>query len=73
MQTKRFVGLGVATFGVFMCIFFRFTMTRVKNELQIQDKKLDFDLVSIEDYTISGKIDKTFYCKVLRLTELTQL
>ena len=73
MQTKRFVGLSVATFGVFMCIFFRFTMTRVKNELQIQDKKLDFDLVSIEDYTISGKIDKTFYRKVLRLTELTEL
>ena len=61
MWRKRLIGLGLASLGIYMCIFFRFTMTRVQNELKIAAKALDLDLVSIEDYTISGKIDKAFY------------
>lgn len=66
MWRKRLIGLGLASLGIYMCIFFRFTMTRVQNELKIAAKALDLDLVSIEDYTISGKIDKAFYQKALR-------
>lgn len=45
-------------------------MTRVHNELKIAEKYLDQQLVSIEDYTVVGTIDKTFYQKVVRILNM---
>lgn len=36
-------------------------MTYLKNIQKIDNKLLDIELVSIEDYTVSGKISKEFY------------
>lgn len=36
-------------------------MTYLKNTQKINNKLLDIDLVSIEDYTVRGKIPKEFY------------
>lgn len=61
MKTKRYLGLLVATIGVFMCIYYTFTMRRIEQEHKINSMLLDYDLVSIEDYSIRGKVKKGFY------------
>ena len=48
-----------------MCIFFRFSMTYLKNKQKINNKLLDIDLVSIEDYTVRGKLPRELYDAVI--------
>ena len=36
-------------------------MTYMKNSQKINNKLLDIDLVSIEDYTVRGSISREFY------------
>ena len=48
-----------------MCIFFRFSMTYLKNTQKINNKLLDIDLVSIEDYTVRGKLPRELYDTVI--------
>lgn len=62
-------GLGMATVGLFICITWHLTMHRIKHELKYNHKILDYELASIEDYTIKGRIDKSLYRKVLRSLE----
>ena len=52
-----------------MCIFFRLTITHLQNRQKIDEKLLDIDLVSIEDYTVRGKITKELYEYALKKTE----
>ena len=48
-----------------MCIYFRFTLTKTKVQQTIDDKMLDLDLVSVEDYSVTGKISKQLYDQAL--------
>ncbi len=41
MTSKREFGLLVAVIGLFMCVFFRFTITYMQNELDFEEKMLD--------------------------------
>jgi hypothetical protein len=72
MEQKRKIGLIVAIIGLFMCIFFRFSMTYLQNELHFEEKRLDMALVSIEDYSITGSIDRDLFQRILRQTEFYQ-
>ena len=53
-----------------MCIYFRFTITRIYNDLKYEEKILDLELVSVEDYTITGIIPSDLYELILRQTEI---
>lgn len=53
-----------------MCIYFRFTITRIYNDLKYEEKILDLELVSVEDYTITGIIPGDLYELILRQTEI---
>ena len=72
MTLKRYMGLLVATIGVFMCIYYTFTMRRIENEHKIDSAILDYNLVSIEDYSIRGKISRAFYDQAMLDTEPTE-
>ena len=72
MIHKRQIGLVVAIIGLFMCIYFRFSLTFIQNELFFEEKRLDMDLVSIEDYTITGSVDRDLFQMILRQTEFFQ-
>ena len=61
MWAKRYIGLLCATVGVFMCIYYTFTLEKIDNELRIDSKLLDYDLVSIEDCSVRGGISKSLY------------
>ena len=52
-----------------MCVFFRFTITHLQNRQKIDDKLLDIELISIEDYSVRGKISKDLYEHVMKKTE----
>ena len=58
-----------AMIGLFMCVFFRFTITHLQNRQKIDDKLLDIDLISIEDYTVRGKITTDLYENALMKTK----
>ena len=40
-------------------------INRISNELKINEKMLDYQLVKIDDYTVCGRISKEFYDDVL--------
>ena len=61
METKMYWGLACSSIGLFMCLFFRFSMTHMGTMNVIDSKLLDFDLVSVEDYSVTGRISKDFY------------
>ncbi len=65
MWLKRYLGLFVATIGVFMAIYFRFTLTYVSKDISLRVKRLEHDHVAIEDYTVVGEIPREFYDSVL--------
>ena len=56
--------------GLFMCIYFRFTITRIQNDLDFEEQILDVDSVTVEDYTVKGKIPKDLFELILRQTEV---
>ena len=69
LEEKSYWGLFNAVIGLFMCVFFRFTITHLQNRQKIDDKLLDIDLISIEDYSVRGKISKDLYEHVMKKTE----
>ena len=48
-----------------MCVYFRLTLIHAKNQQSIGDIELDYELVSIEDYSISGKISPKLYKRTI--------
>ena len=48
-----------------MCVYWRFTVTHKQSEMLIDEKLLDLDLISIEDYSIRGRITNELYEKAL--------
>ena len=56
LSTKMYLGLVCSTLGLFMAVAFRLTITHIQNKIEIDDKLLDYGLVSIEDYSITGNI-----------------
>ena len=44
-------------------------ITRMESELRIDDKILDYELISVDDYTITGTIDERFYRDVVLSTQ----
>lgn len=61
MSLKQQLGLMCATIGLFMCIYYQFTITKIANTMKIESKLLDYELVSIEDYSVWGRISPEFY------------
>ena len=51
----------LATIGVTICLIYHFKIERIENELRIDDKLLDYELLSIDNYSIMGFISETFY------------
>ena len=66
MWVKRYLGLFIATIGVFMAIYFRFTMTYIQRALSLRVASLEYDHVAIEDYSVTGKIKRSFYDRVVK-------
>jgi len=62
-------GLVCSTIGLFLCIFYKLCMRHHFAQNAIQEKRLSFDLVSIEDYSVTGKISKNLYNQVTSKTE----
>jgi hypothetical protein len=54
-------GLACSSIGLFICLFFRFTITAIETLNVLDSKLLDFKLVSIEDYSVTGRISRDFY------------
>lgn len=44
-----------------MCVIFRLTITYIGTLNLIDEKLLDYDLVSIDDYSIKGRVSKDLY------------
>ena len=44
-----------------MCVYYSLTITKLASEHKINSLLLDYDLVSIEDYSIRGSIKRDFY------------
>ena len=44
-----------------MCIYWRITVTHKQAEMTIDEKLLDLDLISIEDYSVRGSITPALY------------
>ena len=63
-----YLGLVCSTIGLFIVISFRFTITHMTNMQEINNKLLDHELVSIEDYSVKGEIDKDMYHMALQKT-----
>lgn len=55
----------VAVLGLLICLIFWIRINRISNELKINEKMLDYQLVKIDDYTVCGRISKEFYDDVL--------
>jgi len=66
MWVKRYLGLFIATIGVFMAIYFRFTMTYIQRALSLRVASLEYDRVAIEDYSVTGTIKRNFYDRVVK-------
>lgn len=65
MTSKRNIGLMCSTIGLMMCIFYRLTISRIKADMNIEEKILDYELVSIEDYSVYGHISPELYRNVV--------
>ena len=65
LKVKMYWGLACSSIGLFICLFFRFTITEIETLNAIDSKLLDYELVSIEDYSVKGRISKDFYNYVL--------
>lgn len=62
------MGVFVTVIGLTICIIFHLMITRMESELRIDDKILDYELISVDDYTITGTIDERFYHDVVLST-----
>ena len=52
-----------------MAVAFRLTISHIQNSIEIDDKLLDYELVSIEDYSITGNISQNMYEMFLEKTK----
>ena len=69
LSMKMYLGLVCSTLGLFMAVAFRLTISHVQNKIEIDDKLLDYELTSIEDYSISGNISQKLYEMFLEKTK----
>ena len=70
LQTKKYWALACSSLGALMCLFFRFTMTHQARNTTIDRKLLDYKLVTIENYSVTGKISPELYKQVVEKTEI---
>ena len=61
LQSKLYWALACTCIGALMCLFFRFTMIYLGRINKINAKLLDLEIISIEDYSVRGKISHEFY------------
>ena len=61
LQRKMYWALACSSLGALMCLFFRFTMTYLSRIITIERKLLDYKLISIENYSVTGKISPELY------------
>ena len=52
LWNKQKWGLAVACIGLLMCIFYTSTLRLMLNIDQLDDKLIDMDLVTVDDYTV---------------------
>lgn len=62
-------GVSCSVLGLFMCVFWRFTITHIQNEQKIDEKLIDLKEVTIEDYSIRGSISRELYHHALESTK----
>ena len=68
LYEKNDIGVFITILGLTICIVFRLMITRMESELRIDDKILDYELISIDDYTVTGKINQRFFDDVVEAT-----
>ena len=71
MQKKRYLGLLESVIGLLICVVFKLTIESFKTQLSINEKVLDYELVSIEDYAVTGSIKEEFYRHALTQAQTT--
>ena len=69
LQDKLYWALACSCLGALMCLFFRFTMIYLKRINQINAKLLDLEIISVEDYSVRGKISRELYNQVIEQTK----
>ena len=55
--------------GLAGCLIYRLKIVMSENELRINDKLLDYELISIDDYSVKGPISESFYKDVVEATK----
>ena len=65
LHTKVYWATATAILGLIICLFFASSMRVIRHLIELEEKELDQRLVSVEDYTMRGRIDKSFYKKVV--------
>ena len=67
---KKTIALICSCTGLLICLLFTSTVTYVQNSTMIKEQLLDYELVSIEDYSVSCKINQRLYRKAMNATRL---
>ena len=65
LMTKKAWGLVCSTIGLLMCVVFRLTMSYIGTLNKINSKLFEYERVSIEDFTVTGRIDPNLYRRVV--------
>ena len=58
---KNYLGALISSLGLYMCLVFWMRINRIWNEVKIEDKILDYQLTTLDDYSVCGNISKEFY------------
>ena len=53
--------------GLYICLIFWLGINNTSIISEIDDKLLDYQLVTVDDYTLCGHIDKEFYDEVIKM------
>jgi len=64
-MSKNYWGLAAACIGLLMCIFFSSSVTLMLKLDVIEDKLMDLELVTVDDYTAQTRLDPAIYREFL--------
>ncbi len=61
IESKNVWGLAAACIGVLICLYFSFSIRYLLNLDMIEDKLLDLELDTVDDYTVQCRLDPKIY------------
>lgn len=67
---KNYLGALISCLGLYMCLIFWMRINRIWNEVKIEDKILDYQLTTLDDYSVCGNISREFYQDVINQTKI---